>query len=155
MIGNDVVDLALAREESNWQRAGFLQKLFTKAEQQLISNATFCDVMVWNLWSRKEAAYKIYNRDTGQRRFMPLQLECIYESESHGKVICEGRCYYTQTTTTKACIATIAVVNESDFSKIVILENSLELHKENGIPFYYDRPVSISHHGNFKQIVTL
>jgi hypothetical protein len=33
MIGNDVVDLALAQKESNWKRKGFLNKLFTSVEQ--------------------------------------------------------------------------------------------------------------------------
>jgi hypothetical protein len=27
---------------------------------------------------QKEAAYKIFNRETGIRSFMPKQLECIY-----------------------------------------------------------------------------
>ena len=36
MIGNDVVDLELAKKESNWQRRGFLSKIFTKNEQRLI-----------------------------------------------------------------------------------------------------------------------
>jgi lactate dehydrogenase-like 2-hydroxyacid dehydrogenase len=28
-IGNDIVDLALARKESNWKRPGYLNKIFT------------------------------------------------------------------------------------------------------------------------------
>lgn len=155
MIGNDVVDLALAQKESNFSRIGFLQKLFTESEQDLINAATSRELMVWNLWSRKEAAYKIYNRETGQRRFMPLHLECIFESENRGKVICGDKVYYTQTTTAKGCIETVAVINESDFLKLVFLENTVGIHKKNGIPFYDNRPVSISHHGNFERIITL
>ena len=30
MIGNDVIDLQQSRQESNWQRKGFLEKLFTQ-----------------------------------------------------------------------------------------------------------------------------
>ena len=33
MIGNDIVDLDLARTQSNWQRKGFLDKIFTKKEK--------------------------------------------------------------------------------------------------------------------------
>ena len=32
MIGNDVVDLQLAKTQSNWQRKGFLEKQFTEFE---------------------------------------------------------------------------------------------------------------------------
>jgi phosphopantetheinyl transferase (holo-ACP synthase) len=74
MIGNDIVDLALARKESNWQRKGFLDKIFTKKEQLQIVTAQNPETMVWNLWSRKEAVYKIYNRETGIRAFIPLEL---------------------------------------------------------------------------------
>jgi phosphopantetheinyl transferase (holo-ACP synthase) len=63
VIGNDIVDLALARKESNWKRPG-LNKIFTTKEQLLISSAENPNTMVWNLWSRKRAAYKIYNRAT-------------------------------------------------------------------------------------------
>jgi hypothetical protein len=43
--------------------------------------------MVWNLWSRKEAAYKIYNRATGIRGYFPLNLECAYENSTTGSVL--------------------------------------------------------------------
>ena len=85
MIGNDIVDLALAKKESNWQRNRFLDKIFTKNEQQIILNDANPEIMVWNLWSRKEAAYKIYNRETGIRGFFPLQLECFYENDARCK----------------------------------------------------------------------
>jgi acyl carrier protein len=77
VIGNDIVDLALARKESNWKRPGYLNKIFTTKEQLLISSAENPNTMVWNLWSRKEAAYKIYNRATGIRGYFPLNLECL------------------------------------------------------------------------------
>jgi hypothetical protein len=32
VIGNDIVDLALARKESNWKRPGYLNKIFTTKE---------------------------------------------------------------------------------------------------------------------------
>ena len=56
MIGNDIIDLSLAKIESNWQRKGFLEKQFTAKEQQLILEAPNSFVMVWRLWSMKEAA---------------------------------------------------------------------------------------------------
>ena len=46
MIGNDVIDLAQSRKESNWQRKGFIEKLFTADEQQLIKNYDEPEVIV-------------------------------------------------------------------------------------------------------------
>ena len=31
-IGNDIIDLKLAKTQSNWQRKGFLEKQFTQKE---------------------------------------------------------------------------------------------------------------------------
>jgi phosphopantetheinyl transferase (holo-ACP synthase) len=109
VIGNDIVDLALARKESNWKRPGYLNKIFTTKEQLLISSAENPNTMVWNLWSRKEAAYKIYNRATGIRGYFPLNLECAYENSTTGSVACKGYTFYTKTVIDAEKIHTIAV----------------------------------------------
>lgn len=165
MIGNDIVDLALARRESNWKRKGFLDKIFTKNEQLLISKARNPEVVVWNLWSRKEAAYKIYNRKTLIRGYFPLQLECfeleIIDGSIFGKVIIKDFVYYTKTIISTEFIHTIAVENVLDFDAIETLENRENIQKTKGIPNVYDkensvsRPISISHHGRFEQIISL
>lgn len=165
MIGNDIVDLALARKESNWKRKGFLDKIFTTKEQLLISNAEDQEVMVWNLWSRKEAAYKIYNRKTQIRGYFPLQLECfeleIIDGIFFGKVVIKDLIYFTKTEITTQFVHTIAVENVQDFDTIKILENRKNIQKNNGIPSYFKKdnsvliPISISHHGRFEQIVSL
>jgi phosphopantetheinyl transferase (holo-ACP synthase) len=165
MIGNDIVDLALARKESNWKRKGFLDKIFTTKEQLLISNAEDQEAMVWNLWSRKEAAYKIYNRKTQIRGYFPLQLECfeleIIDGISFGKVVIKKHIYFTKTEITTQFVHTIAVENVQDFDTIKILENRKNIQKNNGIPSYLEKdnsvliPISICHHGRFEQIVSL
>ena len=165
MIGNDIVDLAFARQESNWKRKGFLDKIFTQNEQLQISTAMNSEVMVWNLWSRKEAAYKIYNRQTLIRGYFPLQIEC-FELEtiagiSFGKVSIKQKVYYTKTTITNDFINTIAVENIKDFDVIKILKNRKNIQKIAGIPSlfakenYFPRPLSISHHGRYEQIITI
>ena len=165
MIGNDIVDLALARKESNWKRKGFLDKIFTTKEQLLILNAENPEVMVWNLWSRKEAAYKIYNRKTQIRGYFPLQLECfeleIIDGRSFGKVVIKDLIYFTKTEITTQFVHTIAVENVQNFDTIKTLENRKNIQKNNGIPGYFEKensvliPISISHHGRFEQIVSL
>lgn len=76
MIGNDIVDLALAGQESNWRRRGFLAKVFTAHEQHLIHEAIDPNQMVWLLWSMKESAYKVAIRITANRVFAPTKLAC-------------------------------------------------------------------------------
>jgi phosphopantetheinyl transferase (holo-ACP synthase) len=164
MIGNDIVDLALAQKESHWQRKGFLDKIFTENEQFLISNAEIPEVMVWNLWSRKEAAYKIYNRQTQIRGYFPLQIECfdleIIDGFIFGKVVLKDQIYYTKTAINPEFIHTIAVENTQDLGSIKILKTRKNIQKNNGIPNYFEKensvpsPVSISHHGRFERIIT-
>jgi phosphopantetheinyl transferase (holo-ACP synthase) len=161
MIGNDIVDLALARKESNWKRKGFLEKVFTVKERLLIANAINPEVMVWNLWSRKEAAYKIYNRETQIRAFIPLELVCYYENETAGTVVCNGNTYFTQTAVSDELIYSIAVVKKEYFNEIKVLNAKVKINKINGIPFLIDertkskKTVSISHHGLFWKGITL
>ena len=87
MIGNDIIDLSLAKTESNWQRKGFLKKLFSNDEQQLILEASNSFEMVWRLWSMKEAAYKIYTQQHIVRFFAPKKFECKLRSAKEG-VVC-------------------------------------------------------------------
>ena len=155
MIGNDIVDLVLAKKESNWKRNRFLDKIFTIKEQVLIVDAENPEIMVWNLWSRKEAAYKIYNRETGIRGYFPLQLECFYENATLGTVSIKGKTYFTQSKIENDSICTIAVVEKEYFKKIKSINPAVKILKKNGIPFTIDcnskmeNPVSISHLGGF------
>lgn len=153
MIGNDIVDLAKAKKESNWQRKGFLDKLFTENEQELITTADHPELMVWNLWSRKEAAYKIYNRQTGERFFNPKCFVCEAD-----EVVFGTNHYYTQTQITPDFIYTIAVTSRDKFESIQHLESRDAVQKKNGIPNWFDlvegklHPASITHHGRFARI---
>lgn len=161
MIGNDIIDLALARKESNWKRSRFLDKIFTVKEQILIADTEKPELMVWNLWSRKEAAYKIYNRETGIRGYFPLQLECVHENEISGSVSIKGNTYFTKTIISDAFIHTIAVVKKENFDAIKKINSNETISKTDGIPFIIDeqtkiiKPVSISHHGQFWEGITL
>ncbi|HBI01226.1 4'-phosphopantetheinyl transferase superfamily protein, partial [uncultured Flavobacterium sp.] len=95
MIGNDVIDLALAKVESNWQRKGYLDKLFTTKEQNLIFSAENRTIMVWILWSKKEAVYKIIRQENGLRGFYPLKIE---NTEYDSGIVCFNKNkYYTKT----------------------------------------------------------
>lgn len=161
MIGNDIIDLDLARKESNWKRKGFLEKIFTVEEQNMILNTSNPELMVWNLWSRKEAAYKIYNRITGIKGYFPWLLECQYDSKHFGRVIIDNFVFTTQTEITDDYIYSIGVVENAVFNKIKNLENRENIKKNNGIPYTLDiatntiQAVSITHHGSFERIISL
>jgi phosphopantetheinyl transferase (holo-ACP synthase) len=156
VIGNDIVDLALAQRESNWQRKGFLHKLFTANEQHLILNSNNPELMVWNFWSRKEACYKIYNRQSGQRVFNPIQFECEAD-----RVVFGDNIFYTQTEITPDYVYTIALTAKKNFAAIQHLENRDNIQKANGIPNWLNTEnaivftASISHHGRFVRVVVL
>ncbi|WP_029270038.1 4'-phosphopantetheinyl transferase superfamily protein [Flavobacterium sp. KJJ] len=165
MIGNDVIDIKQSREESNWQRKGFIEKIYTREEQLLISNASNPEFMVWILWSMKEAAYKIYNRQTKVREYIPKKLICFIELHNKnfiiGKVSCNGNMYYTKTTLSKDEIHTVAVSNLEDLKKVTEIEKKSILKDSDNIPYLDSslqntiRDVSVSHHGRFEKVVTI
>lgn len=165
MIGNDVIDLQQSRVESNWQRKGFVEKLFTDAEQRLITQHHDPEIMIWVLWSMKEAAYKIYNRQTKIREYIPKKLVCsintLNDFQAQGFVICNGNKYYTKTQITPENIHTTAVTNSENLDNIIEVEKKGIVKNESGIPYLVIssdtslKDISISHHGRFERVVTI
>lgn len=165
MIGNDVIDILQSRKESNWQRKGFMEKIFTPNEQSLISDDANPEIMVWMLWSMKEAAYKVYNRQTKIREYIPKKLVCSITSRNlnftTGNVVCSGNIYHTQTTFSEDKIHTIAVSVLDDLQKVIEIEKKSIVKDKNGIPYLavslgdIIQDVSISHHGRFETVVTI
>ncbi len=161
MIGNDIVDLALSRKESNWQRQGFLQKIFTLKEQSLIQNSENKELLIWNLWTRKEASYKIFVQESEIKGYFPQKIECFYSSELIGNVSIGEKVYHTKTIITEEFIHTIAIKNHLDFDSVLVMKNRDSIIKIDGIPKYFDKQsgnyisVSISNHGRFEKIVML
>jgi len=161
MIGNDVVDIVQSRKESNWQRRGFLDKIFTKEEQRIISSHHYPETMVWMLWSMKEAAYKIFNRQTGIRANIAKQLLCHINELNTGTVTFKGNFYYCKTIVQDNCIYTVAACSKSSLESIYELQNVTLIKDSNGLPYIANKPmgslqpVSVSHHGNYYKIATL
>ena len=161
MIGNDIIDLELTRTESNWKRKGFLEKLFTENEQKIILLSENPEVMVWNLWSRKEAVYKIYHRQTKKRVFIPKRIECnrVKPQQDHffGLVTIEGLAYVTRTEVTHEYIYTEAVQHSNHFESIQPIDSSDVFKDQFGIPNskLSNNPVSITHHGAFERSIQL
>ncbi len=159
MIGNDIVDLALAKKESNWQRKGFLNKIFTLQEQLQIHSSENQNSMIWSLWSRKEAAYKIYNRQSGIRKYNPIQFDCFASED--GKIVFGNQVYYSRTEISPEFIYSEAIQLISDFERIKLIKRPETIQVQNGIPSYFDtfdsstKPLSITNHGRFERIITI
>lgn len=159
MIGNDIVDLALAKKECNWKRKGYLDKIFTVSEQLLIQKSTNQELAIWNLWSRKEAVYKIILQKGGIRGYYPIKIECLDLNLDNGIVQFGNQIFYTKTIATEEWIYSLAVEYEKDFENIKAFENSHLLFKVDGIPFISInnevKNASKTHHGKFERIVYL
>lgn len=159
MIGNDIVDIVATRTQSNWRRRGFLQKLFTQNEQNIIHSHHDPEVAVWVLWSMKEAAYKIYNRETGLRAFIPHLLRCnLNSNDLMGYVAVENKIYFTKTVVNNYIIDTVAVT-KPQYLKNVVAVNIEKVYKdETGLPYVtlsnqVRVPVSVSNHASsFKAV---
>tara|TARA_B100001057_G_scaffold136968_1_gene136622 strand:+ start:1081 stop:1635 length:555 start_codon:yes stop_codon:yes gene_type:complete len=176
LIGNDIIDLSIAKKESNWQRRGFLEKQFTSNEQQLILTAANSFSLVWRFWSMKESAYKVVTQQNEMCFFAPKKFDCLLISNKEGIVLYKNQIFYTSSIVTQDYIFSFAR-NEKltkPYSKLVMpqfIDNMIKIKLEdltkfsakeieqkkskNGAPFYYfkdillTRSCSISHHGNY------
>lgn len=175
-IGNDIVDLNLAKSQSNWQRKGFLEKQFTEDEQKIIFNSENPFLQVWLFWSMKEAAYKCYTQEHKQRFFAPKKFSCKILSESIGVVDFNQKKYtikyiftidyvyaVAQEKVSKKMVSELFFIHKigGEFQNknqklLSYLGTGIELKKNGiGIPYAYQQgkrlPISIStsHHGNY------
>jgi bacterioferritin-associated ferredoxin len=150
MIGNDLVDLHFASIESNWERKGFLDKLFTTSEKAQIRSSSDPFLLVWKYWTMKEAAYKIYSRMTGIRSFAPVKLCCTLCEHTYGIVRIDNLEFYTCTEITDTYIHTTAALQSDQLAniRIEIVQYSGEL------PAYASKnPACVSHHGQYLALI--
>ncbi|WP_293744717.1 4'-phosphopantetheinyl transferase superfamily protein [uncultured Pedobacter sp.] len=150
MLGNDIVDLDLAKIQSNWRRKNYLDKIFTPKEQSLITSANNPDEMVWLLWSMKESAYKIHNRKTGIRDFAPKNFSCTIHADSYGAVSIDNYTYFTKSNIQTAFIHTIAAPVYNKLEKIKVAIYELPDHPND---YKSTKPGSVSHHGQYLALV--
>ena len=113
MIGNDIIDLKLAGQQSNWRRRGFLEKVFTTSEIKLLQNSRDVDQIVWLLWSMKEAAYKAHQRKNCLNRSLNWKVQqCLnfdMEGASATGIVKIGQSrYFTQSNISTLHIHTVA-----------------------------------------------
>jgi len=155
MIGNDVVDLKQAAIDSNWARKGYLDKIYTSQEQELILEASDPDQMVWLLWSMKEAAYKIHSRHTGIRKYAPTSLICTNLEHSnkahiHGTITVGQIRFYTKSEIKEHYIHTIAA---SSLPRLSQIKEVIYQCSPSQIDYKSTSPKCVSHHGRYLALI--
>ncbi|MFL1895295.1 4'-phosphopantetheinyl transferase superfamily protein [Aquimarina sp. 2-A2] len=176
MIGNDLVDLAAAKAQSNWKRSGWLNKIFTAQEQDQILQAPAPDRMVWHQWSRKEAAYKAHQRvynhipifnpiqiDTTVPTFVKIGTDVYHTTTTHHKNHIHSTAIIT--TETAAISQLLFKRTDSDYktmllsklakaftvnaSQLLLVKNKKEIPQLVCQTTNQFIPLSISHHGAY------
>jgi len=112
MVGNDIIDINETRRSSNWERPGFIQKIFTTYEQHIIHTSTDPFTTLWHLWSMKESAYKVFIQAGGNRFFNPTKIECRLESPQKGQVKINTTTIKTNTSINSNFIFSIASIDD-------------------------------------------
>ena len=113
MIGNDIVDLNLARCSHRWQNYRFIEKIFSTKEQKLISKWIDPFQCIWRLWSMKESAYKSHLRSFGKTFFSPSKFECRLFSTTEGMITISDQQYRVTTVMEKEFIYSTAFSNKA------------------------------------------
>lgn len=180
MLGNDIVDLKMAKSVSNWRRKNFLSKIFTPEEQSMVCKAENPDMLVWVLWSMKESAYKIVNRISERRFYNPQAFFCnliLNEIGARGTInyngeeflsISEIRDDFIHTTAIQKDILfknidSVFCANHSGYiSEFNCIHRELQLIKnQRNLPEIVNlkektkHVASVSHHGDYLAIVFL
>lgn len=135
MTGNDIVDLDLAKTQSNWRRPGFFKKIFTEEERQQILESENSDKMVWLFWSMKEAAYKAWQRKNNLPPcFNPRRLECCIQTldgqKASGLVRIKEESYFTKSFFNTRFIHSLATwpAEEENIWKSLSSKEDLKIH---------------------------
>jgi phosphopantetheinyl transferase (holo-ACP synthase) len=179
MIGNDIVDLRQADLDNNWQRKGYLAKIFTLKEQQMILEAQQPAVMLWLIWTMKEAACKIVQRKTGIRSYVPLSFSCeelrTDRAQVSGKINYFDEIFQIRSEINGSLIHSIAVSDIRDFEQLQLqyLRHTATYREEfnslsklyllagtpSGLPELTHQitgqkhAVSVSHHGDYLAVI--
>lgn len=158
-IGNDIIDLKLARLESNIFRKGYLDKILSSAEQKTMFESEYPWLQFWIFWSQKEAVYKLIRQKGENRGFYPFKIEIQNSDIKLGKVCFKNQIYYTQTKVNDDRLETISLEDPNNFNRIKSLNSNMQFLRNDEIPFIEmnkkKQALSKSHHGRFESCVSV
>ncbi|NEV93190.1 4-phosphopantetheinyl transferase family protein [Psychroflexus sp. YR1-1] len=169
MIGNDIVDLTKAKQETDIFRSRYLEKVCLPLEIRLVLAATDPVECFWRIWTMKESAYKAVQRQFNLKPiFNPSAFTCVFENSEVGTVYFRDQQLFTKTLRNEDFVYSEILDSEhthrffgadSDFLLQVKNELDLPLLPEfiktgTGLPIlkWADKtlPVSKTHHGIFQ-----
>lgn len=180
MIGNDIIDLNISLANKRAENPRFLSKIFSQDEIFMIRQSENPELMLWQFWSMKEAAYKAHQRTFNlPRKLNPLSYNCSLDSdEISGSVEIVEEIYFLRTEITSEYIHSSVnsekniqkVYHNKSYSSRELIQNiALELglnnscisisKDHNSIPSLFLKnenkilPFSLSHHGDFTAFV--
>lgn len=136
MVGNDIIDIAATKRSKDpkglgWKRPGFVKKIFTESEQKLIVDSGDPFITVWQLWSMKESAYKIFIQAGGTPFYNPKRIECQLEG-LNGKVEIGDLILQTKSIVNEDYIFSTATDELSDIkSKVFNIGTDVKLQSQN------------------------
>lgn len=133
MVGNDIVDLEEAKKASNWQRPRFLDKLFTSKEQQLIHNSKNAFLMVWRLWTMKEAAYKLYTQLHPSRFYNPKGFECFIDNGNGTVRFKDFHCHTKTQIESKYIVSEARLTEDKMTSKVIKFKENSSSEKQGNL----------------------
>ncbi len=169
MIGNDIVDLTKAKEESDISRPRYLEKVCSPEEVDLVLSSTNSITTFWRIWTMKESAYKAFQRKFNFKTvFNPFAFTCQFQDLKLGKVSFQAHQLSIETIQNEGFIYS-EVMNSnanqrffgstSDFLLNLKTELNLQSLPEitkttEGFPVlnlpYKNLPISKTHHGKFQ-----
>jgi phosphopantetheinyl transferase (holo-ACP synthase) len=131
MIGNDIIDISVTKRKTDWKRRGFIDKIFSAEEQNIIGEAADPFLKVWRLWSIKEAAYKLNMRYDMSRKLNPSKINCELYNHHAAVVYIKERKYYAYTLMSHDYIYSYATENEDNKSQhYIIKKNDVETNDQ-------------------------
>lgn len=180
MIGNDIIDLNVSLANKRAEKPRFLSKIFSQDEILMIRESKNPELLLWQFWSMKEAAYKAHHRKFDlPRKLNPLSYNCSLHSDGSSGIVKIGtEIYITKTRITSEYIHSSVnsgknirkiYFNQSYSGRDLIQNIASELglnntfisivKDSNGIPSLLLKkdnkilPFSLSHHGNFTAFI--
>jgi len=132
MIGNDIVDIQETRKTTNWERPRFMQKVFSTHEQKTIYASIDPFSTVWQFWSMKESAYKVFIQSGGDHFFNPSKIECRIVDSKNGQVKVGNISLITKTLVNENYLFTTAAIeNDAINTRIFQLAEKNHKHQSN------------------------
>lgn len=109
MIGNDIIDLNLAKKSHRWKTKRFAEIIFSPEEQLLIQDSGSNRFeLIWLLWSMKESAYKVHMQKGNEPSFAPHKINCRLGNKWTGRATIDNQVYLTNSRISEHCIYTIS-----------------------------------------------